>query len=57
MWRVTRYLFAFASGQAFEAWLTSKLERPSFAEHGRKVGERLDLIAERVAIYFDEREA
>lgn len=46
MWRLTRYLYAFAAGQAFEAWLVSKLERPSYAEIGQKVGAKLDSAAD-----------
>ena len=57
MWRLTRYLYAFAAGQAFEGWLTSKLERPMFADYGRRAGAHLDIIAERLAIYLDEHEA
>lgn len=57
MWRLTRYLYAFAAGQAFEAWLSQKLERPSYADLGRRAGAKLDIVAERLAIYLDERDA
>lgn len=49
MWRATRYLLAFASGQALEAWLSQRLERPSYAAIGERVGARLDRIADQLA--------
>lgn len=57
MWRVTRYLFAFASGQAFEAWLSTKLERPSFADHARRAGAWLDEELERYERWLAARNA
>jgi hypothetical protein len=57
MWRLTRYLYAFAAGQAFEVWLNAKLERPSFADTFRRAGEKLDVSAVRLERWLDERDA